>query len=147
MLFPFGDKESPAPNPVPAERAADYYGSGTILVVDDEETVRTLAGHILENFGFQVLMAADGAEAVAIFAEHHAEISAVLLDMTMPHMGGEEAYRELRQIKPDVRVLLSSGYTEAEATDRFAGKHLAGFIQKPYRATALIEKINEVLAG
>ncbi len=66
--------------------------------------------------------------------------------MTMPHMDGEETFRELRRIDPRVRVLLTSGYNEQDATDRFAGKGLAGFIQKPYRPQDLLEKVREALA-
>jgi len=71
----------------------------------------------------------------------------VLLDLTMPVMNGEQALREMQRINPDVRVLLSSGYNEVEAVQRFAGKGLAGFIQKPYTAAALAEKVKEVLSG
>ena len=65
--------------------------------------------------------------------------------MTMPHMGGDEAYQEMRRIRSDVTVILSSGYSENESTNRFTGKGLAGFIQKPYKPTALVEKLREVL--
>ena len=73
-------------------------------------------------------------------------IDVVLLDMTMPRMDGEEAFRELRRIRQGVRVILTSGYNEQDATERFAGKGLAGFIQKPYRPAELITKINDALA-
>jgi DNA-binding NarL/FixJ family response regulator len=73
------------------------------------------------------------------------KIQVVLLDMTMPVMSGEETFRQFKTIRPDVRVLLSSGYNEAEAVRRFTGKGLAGFIQKPYSALTLAEKIRSVL--
>ena len=69
----------------------------------------------------------------------------VLLDLTMPRMDGEETFRELRRIRPDVRVIISSGYNEQESTNRFAGKGLAGFIQKPYGVRPLVEKIRQGL--
>ncbi len=120
--------------PRPAE---GWTGSGLILIVDDEAIVREVVGAMLRAVGFDVLVAEDGVSAVRFFQEHAHEIRAVLLDMTMPNMGGEETFRELRRIDPDVRVVLSSGYNEKEATSRFAGKGLAGFIQKPYTVDAL----------
>jgi DNA-binding response OmpR family regulator len=84
---------------------------------------------------------------VDIFAERADEVDLVLLDMTMPRMGGEEAFRELRKLRPRVPVILSSGYNEQDATARFAGKGLAGFIQKPYRPSELLARIREALAG
>ena len=73
------------------------------------------------------------------------KIDLVLLDMTMPVMGGDEAFRQMKTIHPDVRVLLSSGYNEVEAIRRFTGKGLAGFIQKPYSAMTLAEKVRTAL--
>ncbi len=118
---------------------------GTILVVDDEEAVRNLTSEILERQGFTVLNAADGQEALDLFREHADEIVCVILDLTMPRMGGEACFDELRHIKDDVRVLLSSGYSEEEVTERFAGRGLAGFIQKPHNVATLKEKLAEIL--
>jgi DNA-binding NarL/FixJ family response regulator len=75
------------------------------------------------------------------------EVSLVLLDLTMPVLGGEEALRELRRVRPDVKIVLSSGFNEAEAIQRFAGQRLSGFIQKPYTAAQVAEKIKTVLEG
>jgi PAS domain S-box-containing protein len=122
-----------------------WTGAGTVLVVDDEETVRALARRSLERHGFGVLTASDGVEGVAIFREHCDEIVAVLLDMTMPRMGGEDTFRELRRIRSEVRVILSSGYNEQEAISHFVGKGLSGFIQKPYQSRELIAKLREIL--
>lgn len=116
-----------------------------VLVVDDDETVRLVTGAILERAGYRVVMASDGRDAVDIFTRRQHEIALVLLDMTMPVMGGEEAFRELRQIKPSVPVILSSGYNEQDATNRFAGKGLAGFVQKPFDAKTLLSKLDEAL--
>ncbi|MFN7140694.1 MAG: response regulator, partial [Limisphaerales bacterium] len=124
---------------------SNWRGQGTILVVDDEDLVRMVTEQMLESFGFQVLSAADGREGVELFAKNADRITAVVLDMTMPHMTGEEAFRELRAIRSDVRVLLISGYSEQEATTRFAGKGLAGFLQKPFKADELRRKIRSVL--
>jgi len=117
----------------------------TILLVDDEEAIRTIGKRMLQRFGFTVLTAKDGLEGVAVFREHAQDIAAVVLDLTMPHMSGEEAYGEMRAIKEDVRVILSSGYNQQEISERFGEKAFAGMIQKPYQATALLERLRQVL--
>lgn len=121
-----------------------WKASGTILVVDDEESIRMLCKRALEIHGFNVLCADDGRKAVELFNEQ-TDIKLVILDMTMPYMNGEETYKELQKIKADVKVLLSSGYSENEAFDKFTGKGIAGFLQKPYKASALTEKIKDLL--
>ncbi|OGU22384.1 MAG: hypothetical protein A2X85_05375 [Geobacteraceae bacterium GWF2_54_21] len=118
--------------------SADWRGSGTVLLVDDEETVRGIAGEMLRELGFEVVTANDGREALEVFKANPV-ISLVLLDLTMPHMDGEQCFRELRRMKPEVKVIMSSGYNEYEVTQKFAGKGLAGFIQKPYRLSVLRE--------
>jgi PAS domain S-box-containing protein len=124
-----------------------WTGSGVILVVDDDETVRTVARQALELKGFQVMEAEDGRAAVALIRDHGDAVGVVLLDMTMPHMDGETAFREMRHIRPDLRVILSSGYNEMEAMNRFLGKGLKGFIQKPYGPRELLAKIQKALEG
>ena len=118
----------------------------TVLVVDDEQIVRRTAKTMLERYGYSVVLAENGREAVELYRVLADKIALILLDMTMPLMGGEETLRELKTIRPDVRVLLSSGYNEVEAVRRFTGKGLAGFIQKPYSAIALTEKVRSILA-
>jgi CheY-like chemotaxis protein len=117
----------------------------TILVVDDEEIVRRTASATLDTHGYHVLLAANGQEAVDLFAGMADDISVVLLDLTMPVMSGEATLRRLRAIRTDVPVILSSGYNQAEAIRRFHDANLAGFIQKPYKATRLVEIIRNVL--
>jgi signal transduction histidine kinase len=120
-------------------------GSGTVLVIDDEEIVRRTAQVTLERFGYKVLVADDGIQGVKRFRELAAEIDIVLLDMTMPVMSGEETFRELRLIRPEVKVILSSGFNEVEAISRFTGKGLAGFVQKPYTSVRLARAVKSVL--
>ena len=120
-------------------------GSSTVLVVDDEETVRTVTSRMLKHFGFTVLLAADGRTGIEAFRAHADEIACVLLDMTMPYPNGEEVFREIRRLKRDARVILMSDFNEPEATDHFAGKGLAGFLQKPYTPHDLREKLQSVL--
>jgi len=100
---------------------------------------------MLETAGFAVLLAEDGGEALKILYEHKQEISAVLLDLTMPHMDGIQTFREIRRIVSGMPVILSSGYNEQDATSHFAGKGLAGFIQKPYEMKSLVEILGNVL--
>jgi CheY-like chemotaxis protein len=114
-------------------------------VIDDEEIVRRTARATLERFGYSVLEAENGELGVSLFRERSRDIAVVLLDMTMPVMSGEEAFRHLRSIRQDVKVILSSGYNEVEAVRRFTGKGLAGFLQKPYTGTKLAEKIRSII--
>ncbi|RME84870.1 MAG: response regulator, partial [Zetaproteobacteria bacterium] len=134
VLFPVMEKEDPTGE---GERAAKR-GSGLVLVVDDEESVREVAAIVLEEAGFKVLTAANGEEAVALMRAHAKEVIGVVLDLTMPGMDGGETLSALRRIREDVPVILSSGYNEEMAAARFAGKRLAGFLQKPYRPTELV---------
>ena len=141
-------EEQQEPAPGKGETSADVpvpVFSGTILVADDEETVCVVTKRILEHMGWTVLTASDGREAVEIFRERADEIVCVLLDLTMPVMDGAEAFHEMRRIDADVKVILCSGYNMEDATERFAGKGLAGFIQKPYTIKALREKLTEIL--
>ncbi len=137
VLFPVSPHPLAAPQ---SQFTGDLAGSGTVLVVDDEEVVRQTARHTLERYGYQTVCAGNGAAAMEVYRRRPAEIALVLLDLTMPVMNGEEALRQMQLIDPRVRLLLSSGYNEVEAVQRFAGKGLAGFIQKPYTAAALAEK-------
>jgi len=131
----------------PAIREPDTDASkGTILVVDDEEIVRKVAKLSLESYGYRVLLAGNGKEAVAVFGEMSASIDLIILDLTMPLMGGEEAFQHLRAVRADVPIVLSSGYNESEATRRFGIGGIAGFVQKPYRSTKLREKVDAVMA-
>ena len=144
VLFPAVD--DPA-GPVAKEVAdkKEWQGSGTVMIVDDEESICAVGKQMLERIGFKVIIAPDGREAVELFRKHAEDIVCVILDLTMPHMDGEETFRELRRIRKDVCVILSSGYNEQDITQRFVGKDLAGFIQKPYQSASLIEKVREVL--
>jgi CheY-like chemotaxis protein len=116
-----------------------------ILVIDDEDIIRRTAKSMLEHYGFTVVVAENGQEGVELFQVLAEKVSAVLLDMTMPVMNGDEAFRRLKAINPAIKVILSSGYNEVEAIRLFTGKGLAGFIQKPYSTTTLLAKIRSIL--
>ncbi|MBN1345227.1 MAG: response regulator [Phycisphaerae bacterium] len=144
VLLPCGHKRDARAEP---ERKLERgrMGGGTVLVIDDEEPVRTVTGQMLERAGFAVLTAEGGREGIRTFREHAADVAAVLLDMTMPDMNGEEVLLELRRARPDVRVILTSGYDEHDVSARFARKDSAGFIHKPYSPAKLVKKLRELL--
>jgi CheY-like chemotaxis protein len=123
-----------------------WRGQGLVLLVDDEESVRGVSGKMLAQTGFEVETAEDGVAALEKFRRRPEDFRCVVLDLTMPHMDGEECFREIRRIRQDVPVILSSGYNEQDVVNRFAGKGLAGFIQKPYRTVELVEKLREILS-
>ncbi len=128
-----------------AEPSVSVPGGGTVLLVDDDPLVLDVASAMLDQFGFKVLTAVNGREGLELFRAHGEEITCVVLDLTMPVMGGEETFRELRRLRGDVQVILSSGYNEQDVTQRFVGKGLAGFIQKPYTTASLRKVLSRVL--
>ncbi len=149
VLFPAVLEGKPPADQGGAPKAGgwDWKGAGAILLVDDEESVRTLGTRMLERIGLRVLTAADGQEALDIYRNQRHEIALVLLDLTMPHMDGEETLHELRRIDAKVRVVISSGYTESEIAPQFADKPLFGFLQKPYTLSALTQCLHDALGN
>ncbi len=135
----------PTPGAAIAQAAAGWRGSGRVLVVDDEESVREIAAKILERHGLTVVPAADGREGVDLLAREPAAFCAVLLDLTMPVMDGEQALREIRRRGSRVPVLLMSGYSRTDSATRFAGLQLDGFVQKPFETARLVEAVRTVL--
>jgi signal transduction histidine kinase/CheY-like chemotaxis protein len=119
---------------------------GTVLVVDDEDMVRGVARAALAHAGYEVLEATDGEAGLEQVQSHADEIQAVILDMTMPRLSGEEALAGIRQVRPDVPVLLSSGFGDLEAVERLLDEGGVAFIQKPYRASELIDALNELVS-
>ena len=118
---------------------------GTILIVYDQDEVINFSKEMATRSGYSVRTAADGQEAVKVFQEHADEIACVVLDLTMPRMDGTATFKALKQIRPDVKVILSSDYSEKEVAQRFTGKGLAGFIQKPYGYQRLRKELERVL--
>lgn len=119
--------------------------SGTVLVVDDEEVVRTFARHALEHFGVTVLTAENGKAATDLFERKPDAIDAVLLDMTMPVMGGVETLETMRQIRADIPIVLTSGYDEESTAQELVAKGEVKFIHKPYRMLELAQVLKTVL--
>jgi signal transduction histidine kinase/ActR/RegA family two-component response regulator len=145
LLFPALAVPVPAPPPEP-ETAETWRGSGLFLLVDDEEALRAVVKRMLERVGFTVITAANGRDAVALFRQQAGKIAGVLLDLTMPHMDGIETLRVLRQLRPEVRVILSSGYNETDVATRLAGMDVDAFLQKPYSERTLIRTLRETLS-
>jgi PAS domain S-box-containing protein len=125
--------------------APPWQAQGTLLVVDDDDDVRELVSETLGRAGLSVVEARDGREALRIFRHHPEQFDAVLLDRTLPRTSGDEVFDTLRAIRPDVRVLLMSGYGEDVAAVPFAGKDLAAFLQKPFLPSTLLERVRAVL--
>jgi len=119
--------------------------SGKILLVDDEEIIRNVGVRMLETLGYQVMTACDGQEALSVYSQNKDDIACIILDLTMPVMDGEEAYDELLKLNPDVRVIIASGYSEAELSTMFSGKETIEFIQKPFKIDAISSIIKKIL--
>ena len=150
LLFP----ASPVPAPAEATKprilespAAEFHGTGSVLVVDDEEALRSVAASTLRRMGFDTLEARDGLEGLQIYEANRDRIVLTLMDLTMPRMDGEEAYRRLRRLGAMVPIILCSGFGQEEALRRFQGKGLAGFLPKPYRLQDLTNAVQDALGA
>lgn len=120
-------------------------GSGCILLVDDDQIVRAIVSILIEELGYQVLTAIDGADAIEVFRQNHEKIDLVLLDMVMPIMNGSQCFYHLKEIQPDVKVLMVSGFPEGANITTLERDGLAGFFTKPYRGVALSHILSEFI--
>jgi CheY-like chemotaxis protein len=145
VLFPAGRR--PKAELETATVSREVHGTGSVLVIDDEEAVREVARAALESAGYRVLMAEDGVRGLEAFAAGGADLACVVVDLSMPRMNGEETFRRLRSLDPSVPILVTSGFTERDARERFSGNDVAGVIQKPCRATELVEKVSRLGRG
>jgi len=121
-------------------------GTGTILLVDDEEMVLDVCKRVLERIGFEVLQAGNGKEAVEMYKNNLTRIRLVILDMIMPEMGGGQAFDELKKINPEIKVLLSSGFSLDSKAAEILKRGCNGFIQKPFNLKELSKKLETILA-
>ena len=144
LLFPAAGGPGETAVEMPAA-PSQWQGRGTVLVVDDEETVRSTVARMLRPTGLESVLVSDGLEAVEVFRADPGRFVLVLLDLTMPRMDGEETFAELRRLRADVRVVLMSGYNQQEALVRFPGKVLASFLQKPFDIAELRAVLQSVL--
>jgi len=119
----------------------------TILIVEDEDTLRQACSDVLDAFGYRVLLAANGEEAVQVVRAQGEQIDCVLLDLTMPGMNGAAAYAQMRKIKPDLRVLVTSGHDVEDALRHFPKGSAFEYIQKPYSIYELHRRLQELLTS
>lgn len=120
-------------------------GEGLIMVVDDEQILRQIAREILEEIGFEVVLAEDGEEAVSIYKKKHKEIRLVLLDMLMPKLSGNEVFIKMKKINPNISVILTSGFRKDKRVEQALNAGADGFIKKPYNFKRLSEMVFQVL--
>src|ERR1019366_833122 len=144
VQFPVSRRNAVAVLPKRPDVASIPAGS-VALVIDDEEAVRALATNVLSRAGMRVLVAPDGESGVELFRRYNRIVSAVILDLTMPIMTGEVALPLIKEINPDVPVILSTGFDAGEAVRRFPGLRPQGFLQKPYSNERLVEAVADTL--
>ncbi|HJW32864.1 MAG TPA: PAS domain S-box protein [Holophagaceae bacterium] len=130
---------------VPARTVEPFQGRGLVMVVDDEAAIRMVASEILSTIGFEVIVAEDGLEALRLFQTHGKDLELVLLDLTMPHLDGFQTLQQMRALRPDIRVLLSSGFADPGLENRLTPGSVAGFLPKPYRVQDLILAVKDAL--
>ena len=144
LLFPVSP--STRVQTIREEAAPDLHGTGLVLIVDDEQMVLRLADTVLQHYGYEVLTAPNGEAAVRLVRERGHELALVVLDLTMPVMGGEEAFAQIKAAVPDLPVVLSSGYDQREAVHRIGEHSISGFIKKPYSAQELLRVVKATLS-
>jgi CheY-like chemotaxis protein len=120
-------------------------GSGTLLLVDDEQNVLTVTSQLLARSGYKVIEAATGREAIEHYSRNQREIDLVILDMVMPEMGGGEVFDRIKALNPAVKVLLASGYSLEGKAREIMKRGCDGFIQKPFSLTELVDRVKSIL--
>ncbi|MGE0432143.1 MAG: ATP-binding protein [Planctomycetota bacterium] len=144
FLSPDASTAHPESRPVEETR---WRGSGLVLIVDDNTSARTVCSRMVERLGFSVITCEDGVEAVDAFRQHHESLRLVMLDLTMPRLGGAGAFEQMMAINPRIPVLLCSGYTNQDGDPRFDHPSLKAFVRKPYRIADLARTIEEALSA
>ena len=119
--------------------------SGTVLIVDDDDGVRTVATLSLERAGFRVVSARDGEEGVTVMRNQGGEFDIVLLDVTMPRLSGAETLHIFRQLRPELPVVLTSGYTEPDVESKFSADEIAAFLPKPFTPATLVQTMQDAM--
>jgi CheY-like chemotaxis protein len=145
VLLPCSDHPATGVERPKAEAAAEWTGSGLVLLVDDDARVRAVTEHLLRSLGFDVVAFGTGRDAVREFERRADAIRIVVLDVTMPDLNGDQVLTELRRVRPDVPILLCSGYSEDELGELFAAQDMATFLQKPYPFELLRTRLRELL--
>ena len=145
VYLPVQIGEQPGDESVQQASSAPWQGSGTILLVEDEEEIRLLAKTILTNLGFTIVEASNGKEALELYQQNAADISLVLLDIGMPVMDGYELFRELKKLNPALPIIISSGFGDTVVTARIPRDEIAGLVGKPYSFDQLREVLKMVV--
>jgi len=143
VLLPVGTQAIPVATP--AEPTPSWSGSGKILLVDDNASIRIVGSRMLQALGFEAITAEDGVQALELLEQSSGTVQLVILDLTMPRMGGIPAFRAIRRMHPEIPVVLTSGYSEQDTIEQLAGEELAGFLQKPFQLSELRMLLHQVL--
>lgn len=144
LLFPVTNKEI---EPETVENLNEYSEYGRLLFVDDEEFIRDIAENILKSNGHEIITAETGSKALEIFKEKKDEIDIVILDMIMPGLPGEEVFVRLKELNPDIKVIICSGYSEGSEAKDLIQNHASGFLQKPFDFNSLSNLVNKLLSS
>ncbi len=146
LYFPVDTSDSQTHEPdatkVPSER--NFQGEGAVLIIEDEPEVRSLAERLFKKLGFSVITAVDGEDGIQTYRQHHNKIDLVVLDMVMPKCSGKDCYYAIREINPEAKVLLSSGFTRNQSVSTLIKDGAVGFIKKPYSHANLCEALNAI---
>ncbi len=147
MFFLPASRTKITPGKVPVEKEMIFNGKGMVLLVDDEKGVIEVCSEMLEHLGYQVKAVSNGVEAIAFLKTKNQKIDLVILDMVMPLMNGEETFEKIRALDPEMRVLVSSGYSRETEIEKMMKKGCNGFISKPFDIAKLSEKLNTVFTN
>ena len=146
LVFPAVGTHRNQPGPEQQRLGDDVGIAGrTILLVDDEESLRSLMAMALEGAGGRVIQAVDGADGIEQFRRHRESIDLTVLDLTMPRLNGDEVFRQIMDIQPDARVVLISGYTQEDVAGHFTGHRVTGYLEKPFPPSELVAKVRDAL--
>ena len=147
LLFPASHaRKLPPTGTATWDKTPSGLRGAAVLIVDDEENLRSLMAEALKMEGATVVQAVDGEDGIERFGDHRDHLDAVVLDLTMPKLNGEEVFRQIKATRPDLPIILCSGYTQEDVARQFAGVELDGFIEKPFTPSQLIDKLRAVLS-
>jgi CheY-like chemotaxis protein len=143
LLFPIGQLEGKEGKDAGDTRF--LRGFGHLLIIDDEEALREIISGMLTDYGYKVSSASDGLEALEFYKKHGDTVDLVIIDMNLPRCTGDECFKELRKINPDVKAIISTGFSLTEETEKILEEGVHGFLQKPFEMKQLLKLITEVL--
>jgi CheY-like chemotaxis protein len=145
LYFPVSLIDEYQDEPLHAEKPVEFVGSETILFVEDEEFLLEMACACLESSGYKVYRADDGIEAVAVYKAHKDEIDLVVTDIGLPGMTGAEEFKKLKELNPQIKVILASGFLDPDAKAKLLDAGALGFLQKPFKPQEILKMVRDVL--